>query len=91
MRPPLRDTSTELLVVFAIGSLIGTLVAMTTNAYVGGVQWFTALREGTQLLTFTIGDATYSLTSVVFLWVAAAVVIAIRRTFGITRWAGPAD
>ncbi len=91
MRPPLRDTSTELLVVFAIGSLIGTLVAITTNAYVGGVQWFTALREGTQLLTFTIGDATYSLTSVVFLWVAAAVVIAIRRTFGITRWAGPAD
>ncbi|NBS12249.1 MAG: chloride channel protein [Gammaproteobacteria bacterium] len=91
MRPRLQETTIELVIVFAIGSLIGTLVALTANAYVGGVQWFTALREGTQVFAVTLGDTTYSLTSVFFLWAAAALVILIRRSFGITRWAGPAD
>jgi len=81
----------ELLIVFAMGSLIGSLVAFTSNAYVGGVQWFTALREGTAIFAFQLGDQSYSLTSILFLWVAAALVIAIRRLFGISRWAGPAD
>lgn len=81
----------ELLIVFGIGGLIGTLIAWTSNAYVSGVQAFTELRENHSLFEISLAGNQFELTSLIFLWVAAGIVIVIRRVFGVVRWHGPAD
>jgi len=87
----IKDSGTELLIVFAIGGLIGGLMALTSSSYVWGVQFFTKLRENNPLVEMTLGGMQIELTSLVFLWFAALVVIIIRRVFGVVRWHGPAD
>ena len=91
MQDRIKDCSIELLIVFAIGGLIGVLIAWASSAYVFGVQLFTALREDNPLFEISLADSQFSLTSVIFLWVAAIIVIVIRRVFGVVRWHGPAD
>ena len=91
MQSRIKDTSMELLIVFGIGSLIGTLIAWTSNAYVSGVQAFTELRENHSLFEISLAGNQFELTSLIFLWVAAGIVIVIRRVFGVVRWHGPAD
>ena len=91
MQSRIKDTGIELLIVFGIGGLIGTLIAWTSNAYVSGVQFFTALRENNTLFEISLAGSQFELTSLIFLWIAAVVVILIRRVFGVVRWHGPAD
>lgn len=91
MQSRIKDTGIELLIVFGIGGLIGTLIAWTSNAYVSGVQFFTALRENHSIFEITLAGSQFELTSLIFLWIAAAFVILIRRVFGVVRWHGPAD
>ncbi|MGB0359686.1 MAG: chloride channel protein, partial [Litorivicinaceae bacterium] len=91
MQSRIKDTGIELLIVFGIGGLIGTLIAWTSNAYVSGVQFFTALRENNTLFEISLAGSQFELTSLIFLWIAAGVVILIRRVFGVVRWHGPAD
>ena len=91
MQSRIKDTGIELLIVFGIGGLIGTLIAWTSNAYVSGVEFFTALRENNPLFEISLAGSQFELTSLVFLWIAAGIVILIRRVFGVVRWHGPAD
>ena len=91
MQSRIKDTSMELLIVFGIGGLIGTLIAWTSNAYVSGVQLFTELRESNSFFEISLAESQFELTSLIFLWIAAGVVIVIRRVFGVVRWHGPAD
>ena len=91
MQSRIKDTSIELLIVFGIGGLIGTLIASTSNAYVSGVQVFTELRESNSFFEISLAGSQFELTSLIFLWIAAGVVIIIRRVFGVVRWHGPAD
>jgi len=91
MQSRIKDTGMELLIVFGIGGLIGTLIAWTSNAYVSGVQAFTELRENHALFEISLAGNQFELTSLIFLWVAAGIVIVIRRVFGVVRWHGPAD
>ena len=81
----------ELLIVFGIGGLIGALIAWTSNAYVSGVHVFTELRENHPLFEISLAGNQFELASLIFLWVAAGIVIVIRRVFGVVRWHGPAD
>ena len=91
MQSRIKDTSMELLIVFGIGGLIGALIALTSNAYVSGVQVFTELREHHSLFEISLAGNQFELSSLIFLWAAAGVVIVIRRVFGVVRWHGPAD
>ena len=91
MQSRIKDTSMELLIVFGIGGLIGALIALTSNAYVSGVQVFTELREHHSLFEISLAGNQFELTSLIFLWAAAGIVIVIRRVFGVVRWHGPAD
>ena len=91
MQSRIKDTSMELLIVFGIGGLIGALIALTSNAYVSGVQVFTELRENHSLFEISLAGNQFELTSLIFLWAAAGFVIVIRRVFGVVRWHGPAD
>ena len=91
MQSRIKDTGIELLIVFGIGGLIGTLIAWTSNAYVSGVQFFTTLRENNSLFEISLAGSQFELTSLVCLLIAAGIVILIRRVFGVVRWHGPAD
>ena len=91
MQSRIKDTSMELLIVFGIGGLIGALIAWTSNAYVSGVHVFTELRENHALFEISLAGNQFELASLIFLWVAAGIVIVIRRVFGVVRRHGPAD
>lgn len=91
MQSRIKDAGIELLIVFSIGGLIGALIAWASHAYVSGVGFFTTLREQHSLFEVTLWGSQLEFTSLVFLWIAAFIVIVIRRIFGVVRWHGPAD
>ena len=57
MQSRIKDTGIELLIVFGIGGLIGTLIAWTSNAYVSGGQFVTALRENHSIFEITLAGS----------------------------------
>lgn len=89
--PRVREALVEVFIIFLVGGLIGAVLAVVSNLFVMGVQWFGQQREASDLLSFTLGDQSLSFSSVLFLWAAAAVVVFIKTGLGISRWAGPAD
>ena len=91
MQSQVKDTGAELFVDFVIGGLVGVIVATASKAFVSGVSFFTALRENQTLIEIAIFGTRIELTSLVFLWSAAGLLILMRRIFKITRWHGPAD
>jgi CIC family chloride channel protein len=86
-----RDALIELLVIILIGGLIGAVLAVVSNLFVTGVQWFGHQREVSDILSLSIGGDSISFSSVVFLWAAAAVVVFLKTSLGISNWTGPAD
>jgi CIC family chloride channel protein len=87
----LRDASLEIILIILVGGLIGATLAIVSNLFVIGVYWFEQQREASTLFSINIGDQLLSFSSVIFLWIAAAIVVALKVGFGISRWAGPAD
>ena len=81
----------EIILIIMIGGVIGATLAMVSNLFVIGVQWFEQQREASTLFTLHIGDQLLSFSSLVYLWIAAAIVVLLKMTFRINRWAGPAD
>jgi CIC family chloride channel protein len=72
-----REALVEVFIIFLVGGLIGAVLAVVSNLFVMGVQWFGQQREASDLLSFTLGDQSLSFSSVLFLWAAAAVVVFI--------------
>ena len=87
----LRDASLEIILIILVGGLIGATLAIVSNLFIIGVFWFEQQREASTLFSVNIGDQLLSFSSVIFLWIAAAIVVALKVGFGISRWAGPAD
>ena len=86
-----RDASLEIILIILIGGLIGATLAIVCNLFVIGVHWFELQREASTLFSLNIGDQLLSFSSVLFLWIAAAIVVALKVGFGIARWTGTAD
>jgi CIC family chloride channel protein len=86
-----RDASLEIILIILVGGLIGATLAIVCNLFVIGVYWFEQQREASTLFSINIGDQLLSFSSVIFLWIAAAIVVALKVVFGISRWTGPAD
>ena len=74
-----------------VGLVFGLIMSVTTNAFVEGVRALTAFRQSELIGRVTVGGFDLSLSPVIFLLVAAVLVICVRRFFGISRWHGPAD
>ena len=86
-----REALIEVVIILVVGSLIGAVLAAVSNLFVMGVQYFTRQRELTEIFTISFGEQSINYSSVLFLWVAAAIVVFIRTTLEIQRWTGPAD
>jgi CIC family chloride channel protein len=87
----LRDASLEIILIILIGGLIGATLAIVSNLFIIGVHWFELQREASSLFSLNLGNHLVSFSSVIFLWIAAAIVVTLKISFGIARWAGPAD
>ncbi|SVD34560.1 uncharacterized protein METZ01_LOCUS387414, partial [marine metagenome] len=86
-----KEALVEMGIVFIVGGLIGAVLAIVSNLFVSGVQFFSQQRESSDLFVLSLGEYSVSFSPVVYLWVAAAVVVFIRTALGVTKWAGPAD
>lgn len=86
-----REALLEASIILIVGSLIGAVLAVVSNGFVSGVQFFTEQREISGLFTLNLGEQSLNLSSLVFLWIAAAAVILIKTGLDIQRWRGPAD
>jgi CIC family chloride channel protein len=86
-----REALVEVVIILFVGSLIGGVLAAVSNLFVMGVQYFTQQREMSEIFTFSIGSQSINYSSIVFLLVAATIVVFIRSSLGITNWSGPAE
>ena len=86
-----KEAVLEVFIVFVVGGLIGSSLAVVSNLFVAGVQWMTTQRANADFFDVTLGGQVLSFSSLVFLWAAAACVIIIKKLFSIAKWAGPAD
>ena len=87
----IKEAIAEVFIIFVVGGLIGVSLAVVSNLFVIGVQWFGQQRLSSDMFNVTLGSHEVSFSSLIFLWLAAGAVIAIKKTFGIAKWAGPAD
>ena len=81
----------EVLIVFIVWALIGSVLAIVSNLFVEGVDLLSNIRNNFELLEISIGDSSFNIAPVIFLLCAAAVVVAIRNVLNIEKWAGPSD
>jgi chloride channel protein, CIC family len=86
-----RDALSEVVAIIFVGGLIGAVLAIVSNLFVSGVQWFGQQREASEMFSLTIAGDSVSFSSVVFLWAAAAIVVLLKTGLGIASWTGPAD
>ena len=87
----IKKAVVEVLIVFIVGALIGSVLAVVSNLFVEGVDFLSNIRGDFNLLEVAIGEATFNFAPVMFLVCAAAIVVIIRNLLKIQKWAGPAD
>jgi CIC family chloride channel protein len=73
------------------GAVIGVLVSVAAATFVEIVEFFTILREQSELTHFEIGLFSFNPIVAVMITVSAILILIIRSTFQIGRWHGPAD
>ena len=88
---PAKNIFTELTSIVICGVTIGLLIAITANAFVQTAVIATEYRTNIPWLEINIGTHTYSLSSIVSLLLAAALITLVRKWLKIEDWAGPAD
>ena len=87
----IKDAFVEVLVIFFVGGLVGSIMAVVSNLFVMAVKWVSQQRMSSDILNISVGDYELSMSSLLFLWIAAAGMICIKKVFNIQKWAGPAD
>ena len=88
---PAKTIFTELTSIVVCGVAIGLLMAITANAFVQTAVIATEYRTTIPWLEINLGTHTYSLSSIVSLLLAAALITFVRKWLKIKDWAGPAD
>lgn len=85
-----RGALLEVTIILCIGGLIGATLAVVSNYFIIGAEYLGKQRETGTLLNLKYGDQSISLSSLLFLWAAAAVVLLIKKGLKVTSWTGPA-
>ncbi len=86
-----RGALLEVTIILCIGGLIGAALAVVSNCFIIGAEYLGSQRENSRVLSLSYGDQSISLSSLLFLWVAAAAVFLIKKGLKIASWTGPAD
>ena len=87
-----KNVSLELLTIVFVGCLIGAVMCVVADGFVMGVSAFGQWRAEDTLMVWTLSDGTtIAYGSVVFLWVAAGLVVVLKKILSIQAYAGPAD
>ena len=87
-----KNVSLELLTIVFVGCLIGAVMCVVADGFVMGVSAFSQWRVEDTLMVWTLSDGTtIAYGSVVFLWVAAGLVVVLKKILSIQAYAGPAD
>ena len=73
------------------GTLTGTIVSILSVGFVLGVKNISDFRIGNSSCLFQVSDYCFSVTPLVFLFLAAIVIILVKRSLNISRYHGPAD
>ena len=78
-------------IILSIGSSIGLLVSLVSSFFVYSVQWLVKSRAMNVDLVLVVPGTDLSLMPMIWLVVAALLLVMVRRFFRIDRWHGPAD
>ena len=78
-------------VILFIGGGIGLVVSLVSSFFVMGVQWLVQSRNGAAEAILLLPGTELSLMPMLWLIVAALLLLLVRRFFRIDRWHGPAD
>jgi CIC family chloride channel protein len=77
--------------VIIFGTLTGTIVSILSIGFVLGVKNISDLRIETSPCLFQVSGYCFSITPLVFLFLAAIIIILVKRSLNISRYHGPAD
>ena len=84
-------TLKTLLLSVVIGLFFGLVMAIVSNLFVSGVRWLTSLRNAYNPMEISFAGLSLPTTHFIGLFLAAALILLVRRVFNISRWHGPAD
>ena len=87
----IRKILFELISAVICGLVIGIIMATTANAFVEAAALANEYRTTLPWLKFSVGDNTYSFSSVLSLLLAATLITLLKKWLNIAHWAGPAD
>ena len=73
------------------GTLTGTIVSILSIGFVLGVKNISDFRIETSPCLFQVSGYCFSITPLVFLFLAAIIIILVKRSLNISRYHGPAD
>ena len=73
------------------GIVIGSIVSLLTVYFVYGVKFISEYRESFGSCFLEISSFCFSLSPLIFLFIAASIIIFLKKTLKITRYHGPAD
>lgn len=73
------------------GTLTGTIVSILSIGFVLGVKNISDFRIETSPCLFQVSGYCFSITPLVFLFLAAIIIILVKRSLNIARYHGPAD
>ncbi len=71
--------------------LMGVVVAIVANYFVNFAELAIQARNDFTEISIKIAGAEMSLVPIIGMLLAACLVIAVKRIFGVTKWSGPAD
>tara|TARA_B100000989_G_scaffold50434_1_gene33389 strand:- start:4005 stop:5657 length:1653 start_codon:yes stop_codon:yes gene_type:complete len=77
--------------VIIFGTLTGTIVSILSIGFVLGVKNISDFRIETSPCLFQVSGYCFSITPLVFLFLAAIIIILVKRSLNIARYHGPAD
>ena len=61
-----REALVEVVIILFVGSLIGAVLAVVSNLFVLGVQFFTKQRELSELFIISFGEQTFNYSACYF-------------------------
>ena len=77
--------------VLLTGLSFGLVMAFASNLFVLGIQWLSNLRSSSNFMSIDFFGFSLSYGPLIGLFIAATLILVVRRVFGVARWHGPAD